>query len=332
MMRLRPRSTAALALAFALMAQQGAAQVTAFARDQMFEIANEHLLLRWYCAPSNIYTGVANATCPYTTTGWKDGMAYKWGGYDTRDSYWLNVVINGGWAGDTNSAAIVNGTYGNDCSGYISRVWRSGRYTTSSFPSIAPEVGYTVIAPGDIMNYAASHVRMFERYTATNMTMQYECTTGVSPGRVVRRVLATDPNYLARRYNKVVAWPSIVRATASGPTSALIEFLGHASTGFRVYQSTDQTNWTAVVNESSLGVQAQSATVTGLANGTTYFFRVVAVNGTAESAPSAIFPLRIAALASIQDWDFVCWHYFQAPEDVGTADRPFDKRMDITTG
>ena len=258
---------------FALAALRPAsAQVSAMARDQMFEIANEHLLLRWYCSPSNIYTGVANATCPYTTAGWKDGMAYKWGGYDTRDSYWLNVVVNGGWAGDTNSAAIVSGTYGNDCSGYVSRIWRSGRYTTSSFPGIAPEVGYSVIAPGDIMNYAGSHVRMFERYTATNITLQYECTTGVSPGRVVRRALATDPNYLARRYNKVVAWPSIVRATASGPSSAQIEFLGHASTGFRIYRSTDQSNWTPVVMESTLGVQAQSASVTGLADGTTYYF------------------------------------------------------------
>ena len=46
----------------------------------------------------------------------------------------------------------------------------------------------------------------------------------------------------------------------------------------------------------------------------------------------ADFPLRIAALASIQDWDFVCWHYFSPGDDAGTAERPFDKPMDVTVG
>lgn len=46
----------------------------------------------------------------------------------------------------------------------------------------------------------------------------------------------------------------------------------------------------------------------------------------------ADFPLRLAALASIQDWDFVCWHYFAPGGDSGTAERPFDKPMDISTG
>jgi len=46
----------------------------------------------------------------------------------------------------------------------------------------------------------------------------------------------------------------------------------------------------------------------------------------------ADFPLRLGALASIQDWDFVCWHYFGSVDDAGASDRPFDKRMDITTG
>jgi len=46
----------------------------------------------------------------------------------------------------------------------------------------------------------------------------------------------------------------------------------------------------------------------------------------------ADFPLRLAALAAIQDWDFICWHYFQPGTDVGTDPKPFDKTMDITTG
>jgi len=46
----------------------------------------------------------------------------------------------------------------------------------------------------------------------------------------------------------------------------------------------------------------------------------------------ADYPLRLAALASIQDWDIVCWHYWGGVGDVGSSARPFDRKMDITTG
>jgi len=46
----------------------------------------------------------------------------------------------------------------------------------------------------------------------------------------------------------------------------------------------------------------------------------------------ADFPLRLAALAAVQDWDAVCWHYWGSAGDIGTDPRPFDKPMDVTTG
>ncbi|MGJ3243883.1 MAG: hypothetical protein ACFE0O_13155 [Opitutales bacterium] len=44
------------------------------------------------------------------------------------------------------------------------------------------------------------------------------------------------------------------------------------------------------------------------------------------------FPVRIASLASIQDWSAICWHYWGPVRDITTNERPFDKPMDITTG
>ncbi len=287
--------TLAAAAALLIPATSAIPATIVMARDQVLELANEGFRLRWYCDTRNLYTGIANATCPYTTVGWKDGIPYRWGGDNTRDSFWLNVVVNGGYAGDTNSAAIVSGTYGDDCSGYVSNCWRSSRYTTSGFPGtgVTTLVTYADIAPGDIMNNAGSHVRLFEKYTGTNTTQLFECTTGVSPGRVTRRSLATDSNYEPRRMATIVAWPSLVRAVATGASTAVIDFLGHAGAGFRVYRSTDLANWTLVANETTLGVQAQSATVTGLADGTTYYFRVHGVTSGVESAASCVFPLRI---------------------------------------
>lgn len=46
----------------------------------------------------------------------------------------------------------------------------------------------------------------------------------------------------------------------------------------------------------------------------------------------ADYPLRLLALGAIQDWDFVCWHYFGFVRDAATNPRPFDKPLDITTG
>ena len=49
----------------------------------------------------------------------------------------------------------------------------------------------------------------------------------------------------------------------------------------------------------------------------------------------ADFPLRIAALGSIQDWDWVCWHYFGGHPDENLVDDPirhFYKAMDVTVG
>jgi hypothetical protein len=44
----------------------------------------------------------------------------------------------------------------------------------------------------------------------------------------------------------------------------------------------------------------------------------------------ADFPLRLAALGSIQDWDWISWHYFAAGDQ--NKDKPFAKTMDVTSG
>jgi hypothetical protein len=46
----------------------------------------------------------------------------------------------------------------------------------------------------------------------------------------------------------------------------------------------------------------------------------------------ADFPIRIGALASIQDWDIACWHYYAPPRGLSTHERPFDRAMDVTVG
>lgn len=46
----------------------------------------------------------------------------------------------------------------------------------------------------------------------------------------------------------------------------------------------------------------------------------------------ADFPLRLAALAAIQDWDWICWHFFSPHDQVGSEANPFARALDVTTG
>jgi hypothetical protein len=46
----------------------------------------------------------------------------------------------------------------------------------------------------------------------------------------------------------------------------------------------------------------------------------------------ADFPIRLGTLAAIQDWDWVCWHYFGPVPDAGRSDKPFEQPLDVTTG
>lgn len=44
------------------------------------------------------------------------------------------------------------------------------------------------------------------------------------------------------------------------------------------------------------------------------------------------YPLRILALAAIQDWDAVAWHYWGSVPHITQEPNPFDRPMDMTTG
>jgi hypothetical protein len=46
----------------------------------------------------------------------------------------------------------------------------------------------------------------------------------------------------------------------------------------------------------------------------------------------AEYPMRLLALAAIQDWDAICWHYWGSVPHIADEPLPFDRPMDMTTG
>jgi cell wall-associated NlpC family hydrolase len=117
------------------------------------------------------------------------GLPYKWGGFTglegfsstsvdpdcagTNTHFFDAALADGQYAGDT-CASSCSGMYcgshcavGVDCSGYVSQVWElPGHVTTSMLASSpytcpAPLPDYDALLPGDVLNHAGSHVRLF---------------------------------------------------------------------------------------------------------------------------------------------------------------------------
>lgn len=262
-------------------------------RDHILEIAHDHYVLEWYCSADNLYAPQGGARCDYTVVGWKSGMAYKWGGYDTVPTF-LADIADGDGAGDVDSSATVSWTCGDDCSGYVSRCWKSGRYATASFPNISEEIAWEALRPGDALNRPSSHIRLFDEFVGgTGQVLVYETTTGVDPGRTTHRVLtqAQHSSYTPIRYDHVYTIPSLVAARSVLADQVVLHWIGAAEDGFRLYESTDGAAWTRVRDTDVLGPGASSVVVPIRRDGLARLFRMTAVNGGVESPPSVAFPV-----------------------------------------
>lgn len=107
------------------------------------------------------------------------GVAYKWGGNDSPQTFSAGVRA-GKAAGDVYTAAKRKGggnavsgdAVGIDCSGFICRCWKlTKRHSTESLPSICEKLSSPAeLKPGDIMNGAGAHVMMFAKWTNSEKT------------------------------------------------------------------------------------------------------------------------------------------------------------------
>jgi hypothetical protein len=96
------------------------------------------------------------------------GLPYCWGCADTIDAF-LDGLEKGKIAGnvctrrDCAQCIQPGSTIGVDCSGFLSNVWSlEQRVTTSSLPNIADRLpNLDQLRPGDALNKAGSHVRLF---------------------------------------------------------------------------------------------------------------------------------------------------------------------------
>ena len=143
-------------------------ELSAVARGDVIISADEFVRLEWNATattqsgPAGCMTSVANV---YTSGNSYTGMAYDWGGYMSVATY--NAELSSGnRAGSCSGSScstygVLACTSGVDCSGYVSTVWETGHYSTSSFHNISFEIAQSAMKKGDAFNNAGSHIQLY---------------------------------------------------------------------------------------------------------------------------------------------------------------------------
>ncbi len=166
-------------------------QAEPLTRQAALDVAQTFIQHRWTATPKNIRhgrdAGGVEIHTPDRETGRGDpagdcwrldqentGVAYKWGGFDTPQSFDAGLRA-GRAAGDVytlekrrlGGAAVSGSAVGIDCSGFISRCWKLPKKESTStlaglcrlLPSAAE------LKAADIMNTGGGHVLLFVRWT-----------------------------------------------------------------------------------------------------------------------------------------------------------------------
>jgi hypothetical protein len=143
------------------------------------------------------------------------GVAYKWGGFDTPESFDAGVRA-GKAAGDVYTPdkrrlggnGVSGDAVGIDCSGFISRCWKlPHKYSTSTLSEICEKLpSANQLRPADIMNTEGGHVILFVKWLDDEHTraLFYEAAPFSKTLGSEREIAAlVGDGYMPMRYRKI---------------------------------------------------------------------------------------------------------------------------------
>jgi len=239
-------------------------------RSQALVTGDEFVQHIWTATSANIGTTSLVTTPTWIVIGQNQRVPYKWGGYNTVAEF-DDGVAAGKLAGDMNTSAGVDwsGCVGSDCSGFVSRCWTSGRYTTSSFSQVSNQLSsFNDLLPADATNKAGSHIRMVVEWTNDGKLVQIEETGSGWAARYYTWRLSDITAYVPIRYNNILSSsaprPTLLSLT-SKPDSMIFNWSADESgvfTGYKVYRkSLTQSEYSvaAVVAKGTLSVTIPQA-------------------------------------------------------------------------
>jgi hypothetical protein len=153
------------------------AAALAIPREQVLDNAARYAAHVWRSSTSNQYAECYDGD--YTSDyppGEYTGLPYDWGGYVTLDEF-DSQIADGYGAGSHSWHGILSCTTGVDCSGYVSMVWETSHYSTSTFDNgPTHEIGWADLSRGDAVNDAGSHVVLFAHESDAGWPVYYEAS------------------------------------------------------------------------------------------------------------------------------------------------------------
>jgi hypothetical protein len=210
------RRTLILLLAALLLVPLHSARCEPPTRNESLAIAKAFAEHAWTPKPSSTFHGRdADGVDVRTPDAGSPGVAYKWGGFDTLESFDRGIAA-GKAAGDVYTAekrrlggdAVSGSAVGVDCSGFISRCWGlASKRSTGTLVSIcSPLDSADALLPADILNQSGGHVLLFVRWLDEDRirALFYEADP-FTKVRASERTLAdlTGAGFKPMRYRKI---------------------------------------------------------------------------------------------------------------------------------
>ncbi len=187
-------------------------------RQQIISNAEPYATYQWYCNSINIKDydcgGVHVTTPSWVTVGNNVAVPYMWGGFSSLPQF-DQGLLDGVSAGDSYTVGSGSGSscaVGVDCSGFVSRAWDlPTKYGTSTLPNISTAYSsFDELLPGDIVNYAGSHVRLIHTVNGSGSFLIIEASGTGTDWRVGYNNYTTadlQANYIPRYYVDVINDP-----------------------------------------------------------------------------------------------------------------------------
>jgi len=184
-------------------------------RTQIIANAEPYETHTWTCTANNIrdyYCGGKQVITPsWVSVGNLQAVPYMWGGWSSLAQYDLGIAneVSAGDCNCTGGSAGSSCAVGVDCSGFVTRAWGlTSKYGTSTLPNISTAYSsFTELLPGDIVNYAGSHVRLVHTLNANGTFLIIEASASATDWRVgysTYTVASLQTYYIPRFYNEVI--------------------------------------------------------------------------------------------------------------------------------
>ncbi len=134
------------------------------------------------------------------------GVAYKYAGHIEVSTY-NDAVGNNYTVGDLNTKTdktVDSCSYGVDCSGFVSKAWRSGHHTTGNLHQVSHVIGSLgELKAGDALNKPYSHVRLVAENLGAYGVKVVESTVGQERMRVIVRDMSWESAGYSAGYKPV---------------------------------------------------------------------------------------------------------------------------------